>query len=82
MAFRTNSYRQLSFTDSSGGLTSREQKALEHSWAKVFADDSSKYPKTQPHRTAVYLCSKTGYLSSQKPLRQPDQRHGTLLGLK
>ena len=34
MAFRTNSYQQLSFTDSLGGLTSREQKALERSWAK------------------------------------------------
>lgn len=39
MAFRTNSYQQLSFTDSFGGLTSREKKALEHSWAKVFAED-------------------------------------------
>ena len=39
MAFRTNSYQQLSFTDSLGGLTSREQKALERSWAKVFAED-------------------------------------------
>ncbi len=37
-----------------------------------FYDDSGKYPKTQPHRTAAYLCSKTGYLSSQKPLRQSD----------
>ena len=39
MAFRTNSYQQLSFTDSFEGLTSREQKALERSWAKVFAED-------------------------------------------
>ena len=39
MSFRTNSYHQLSFTDSFGGLTSREQKALERSWAKVFAED-------------------------------------------
>ena len=39
MAFRTNSYQQLSFTGSFGGLTSREQKALERSWAKVFAED-------------------------------------------
>ncbi len=39
MAFRTNSYQQLSFTDSFSGLTAREQKALERSWAKIFAED-------------------------------------------
>ncbi len=39
MAFRTNSYQQLSFTDSFNGLTAREQKALERSWAKTFAED-------------------------------------------
>jgi hypothetical protein len=39
MAFRTNSYQQLAFTDSFDGLTSREQKALERSWAKTFAED-------------------------------------------
>ncbi len=39
MAFRTNGTQQYSLTDSFNGLTSREQKALEKSWAKVFADD-------------------------------------------
>lgn len=39
MSFRTNSCQQLSLTDSFWGLTSREQKALERSWAKVFAED-------------------------------------------
>lgn len=39
MSFRMNSYPQLSLTDSFSGLTSREQKALEHSWAKPFAED-------------------------------------------
>ena len=39
MSFRTNSYQQISFTDCMNGLTSREQKALEHSWAKTFAED-------------------------------------------
>lgn len=39
MSFRTNSYQQVSFTDCMNGLTSREQKALEHSWAKTFAED-------------------------------------------
>lgn len=35
MAFRTNSYQQLSFTDSFGGLTSREQKALASQMMKL-----------------------------------------------
>lgn len=35
MAFRTNSYQQLSFTDSFGGLTSREKKALESQMMKL-----------------------------------------------
>lgn len=39
MAFRTNSSQQLSLTDITNSLTSREQKALEHSWAKIFAED-------------------------------------------
>ncbi len=39
MAFRTNGTQQYSLTDSFNGLTSREQKVLEKSWAKVFADD-------------------------------------------
>lgn len=39
MAFRTNTSQQLSFIDSASGLTAREQKALDNSWAKIFADD-------------------------------------------
>lgn len=39
MAFRTNRSQQLSFTDSASVLTEREQKALENSWAKIFAED-------------------------------------------
>lgn len=40
MSFRTNESQQMSLTDSTlFGLTAREKKALEHSWAKVFADD-------------------------------------------
>ena len=50
MAFRTNSYQQLSFTDSFGGLTSREQKALERSWAKVFAEDIFPAINEEPFR--------------------------------
>ena len=50
MSFRTNSYQQLSFTDSFGGLTSREQKALERSWAKVFAEDIFPSINEEPFR--------------------------------
>jgi hypothetical protein len=39
MSFKENSCQQLSITDSFYGLTTREQKALEKSWAKVFADE-------------------------------------------
>lgn len=39
MAFKENAYQQLSITDSFTGLTAREQKALEKSWAKIFADE-------------------------------------------
>ena len=39
MAFKTNDSQQYSLTDSMNNLTSREVKALEKSWAKVFAED-------------------------------------------
>lgn len=39
MSFRSNTYQQLSITDSFNGLTAREQKALDNSWAKVFAEE-------------------------------------------
>lgn len=39
MAFRTNSSQQYSFSDTVYGLTARERKALENSWAKVFAEE-------------------------------------------
>ena len=39
MSFKENAYQQMSFTDSFFGLTAREQKALEKSWAKIFADE-------------------------------------------
>lgn len=50
MSFKTNSYQQLSFTDSFGCLTSREQKALERSWAKVFAEDIFPFIDEEPFR--------------------------------
>lgn len=39
MAFRTNSSQQLSLMDITNTLTSREKKALENSWAKLFAEE-------------------------------------------
>lgn len=39
MSFKENAYQQISIADSFSGLTAREQKALEKSWAKVFADE-------------------------------------------
>jgi hypothetical protein len=44
MSFKENSCQQLSFSDSFSDLTAREQKALEKSWAKIFADE--KYLKS------------------------------------
>ena len=39
MSFRKNNYQQMSLADSFMGLTSRERKALENSWAKTFGDE-------------------------------------------
>ena len=39
MSFKTNDYQQLSLNDSFMTLTERERKALEKSWAKIFADE-------------------------------------------
>lgn len=40
MSFRTNSFQQMSITDSFFGLTDREKRALDNSWAKIFAEVS------------------------------------------
>lgn len=53
MSFRTNSYQQIAFTDSFSRLTSREQKALEKSWAKIFAEDIFPSINEEPFR-ALY----------------------------
>ncbi len=39
MSFRKNDCQQLSLNDSFANLTDREQKALKHSWAEVFAEE-------------------------------------------
>ena len=39
MSFKVNSRQQISFNDSVFSLTAREKKALDNSWAKIFADE-------------------------------------------
>ena len=51
MSFRTNESQQFSLFDDTYGLTAREQKALERSWAKVFADDV--FPAIDEERFSV-----------------------------
>ena len=56
MSFKENVYQQISFTDSFSGLTAREQKALEKSWAKVFADEI--FPAIDEKRFSVLYSDK------------------------
>lgn len=39
MSFRQNQSQQITFSDAYWGLTDREKKAIERSWAKTFAED-------------------------------------------
>lgn len=56
MSFKENAYQQISFTDSFSGLTAREQKALERSWAKTFADEI--FPAIDENRFSVLYSDK------------------------
>lgn len=56
MSFKPNTFQQLSFTDSLSGLTERERKALEKSWAKIFADEI--FPAIDEERFAVLYSTK------------------------
>ena len=56
MSFKENSYQQISITDSFSGLTAREQKALEKSWAKIFADEI--FPAIDEKRFSVLYSDK------------------------
>ena len=56
MSFRANDCQQISLLDSFSGLTTREQKALENSWAKVFADEI--FPKIDEERFSVLYSNK------------------------
>ena len=56
MSFRANDCQQISLLDSLSGLTTREQKALENSWAKVFAEEI--FPKIDEERFSVLYSNK------------------------
>ena len=56
MAFKTNDCQQLSFDDSFISLTEREKKALEKSWAKIFADEI--FPAIDEGRFSVLYSDK------------------------
>ena len=56
MSFKTNDCQQLSFDDSFMNLTERERKALENSWAKIFADEV--FPAIDEERFSVLYSDK------------------------
>ena len=56
MSFRKNSFQQMSLCDSTYGLTEREQKALDRSWAKIFAEDV--FPQIDEERFSVLYSDK------------------------
>ena len=56
MSFEVNSSQQISFNDSVFSLTAREKKALDNSWAKIFADEI--FPNIDEERFSVLYSSK------------------------
>ena len=56
MSFKANSMQQLSFNDSIFSLTEREKKALENSWAKIFANEI--FPAIDEEKFAVLYSDK------------------------
>lgn len=56
MAFKANDCQQVSFDDSFITLTERERKALEKSWAKIFADEI--FPEIDEKRFSVLYSDK------------------------
>ena len=56
MSFKENNYQQLSINDSFSGLTAREQKALETSWAHIFATEI--FPAIDEKRFSVLYSDK------------------------
>ncbi|MCO7119486.1 hypothetical protein NIA13_13265 [Oscillibacter valericigenes] len=55
MSFKVNSSQQISFNDSVFSLTVREKKALDNSWAKIFADEI--FPNIDEERFSVLYSS-------------------------
>ena len=60
MSFRKNDSQQLSLFDAFHSLTPREQRVLEHSWAKVFADEV--FPAIDEDRFSVLYSEKASML--------------------
>ena len=58
MSFFTNTSQQMTLDDSTYHLTGREQKALEKSWAKVFAEEVFPMIDEEPFR--VLYCQDNG----------------------
>lgn len=56
MSFRANQHQQISLFDHKNWLTEREQKVLEKSWAKVFADEI--FPAIDETRFSVLYSDK------------------------
>lgn len=56
MSFKTNRCQQISLEDSFLNLTAREKKALENSWAQVFADEI--FPAIDEERFSVLYSEK------------------------
>lgn len=56
MSFKTNDHQQLSLSDSFMTLTERERKALEKSWAQIFADEI--FPAIDEERFSVLYSDK------------------------
>ena len=55
MSFKVNSSQQISFNDSVFSLTAREKKALDNSWAKIFADEI--FPNIDEERFSMWNSS-------------------------
>ncbi len=56
MSFKSNPSQQININDSLCGLTAREQKVLEKTWAKIFAEDV--FPNIDEERFSVLYSDK------------------------
>ena len=74
MSFKVNSSQQISFNDSVFSLTAREKKALDNSWAKIFADEI--FPNIDEERFSVLHTGNCFYQKCSKK----DQRIVRLFG--